>query len=190
MSDKPAPRIRRRSTTVEKIELPTALDWRATGEFTAPMDEEHELSDVRSSLLTGGGIPGESQIAPLFKDRGAGRSRSQLERVLRLLLAIAALMVLVAFFAKGMEQSVRRLATGESTPRWRQIPLSITASVDKASVYIDGKRRGLTPLLASERCRGLTIRVRVEAPNHAVWQWSGFCPASGDLKLNAALVKD
>jgi|GEM_PF-6926513 hypothetical protein len=189
MADKPAPRVRRRSTTVEKIELPTALDWRATGELIAPLDEEHELSDVRSALLTGSTLPGESQVAPLFVDHGASRKRSQIERILRLLFAVGILLTIVAFFAKGGEQSIRRIVTGESTPRWRQIPLVVTASVDKASVYIDGKLRGKTPLLASERCRGRTIRVRIEAAGHSVWQWSGFCPASGDLKLNAALVK-
>lgn len=173
-------RLRRASATVERLESREPDDW-ITGEYLLGTGE-----DTGQYLLGSGVRSDDVTIQPVLRRRRAERPAHGLERALRLCAALAVVLVVVVFFFEAFSQGVSRLA-GDTRPAWRAVIVKVDAEPVRARVIVGDKVRGWTPLRFTERCRGRSIRVRLEARGFATWAWDGLCPARGDLKLAVQL---
>jgi hypothetical protein len=57
-----------------------------------------------------------------------------------------------------------------------------------AEVFVDGERVGTTPLTIKRRRHGWG-HVRITHPSFYSWEWRGLYPASGELELDARLMR-
>ena len=177
----PAQRPRRVTPTVERIHKPKRPTWHDTGELRLD-----ELSDEVSGLFE---LPAPSVAVELSSSARRTRPRSPLERSLRLITAAGLVAVTLVFFAEALAGALQRAFTGDAADRWRSIPLEVRSTPSGAAVFVDDRPLGVTPWNAIVRCRGKQTQVRVQAPGHEIWLWSGLCPYRGRLALHAALQR-
>jgi hypothetical protein len=173
-------RVRRAAATVERLEPPRPDEW-ITGEHYFGAHE-----DTAQRLLNATGIRSEDVAVQPLIQRRISRPRSAWERGARLAVALALLCLVTAFFFQALVQGAARLFDG-GPPGWRAVEIRIDSDPPGASVIVGEQNRGRTPLSLVERCRGRSIRVRLEAPGYATWAWDGLCPARGPLALEARL---
>jgi hypothetical protein len=172
--------------TVERLGKARRDDW--TGEFVADSwDDDSQVSvDPARALLRRGSTETRITVDPTLERR---RKRGKLEQALRLTSALLAVALVLVFFADAMMQGYLRLSSDTRDQRWREVVLSVRSDPPNAKLFINGRARGTTPTRQREYCGGQVVRVRVEAPGHAVWLWKGVCPIEGKLELTAPLHK-
>jgi hypothetical protein len=179
------PDDRRPDSVVFRLEPPPLRDV-VTGEIPIqPSLEEHDEMDRGSGLLSGFDPSAEREVAPLVSI--SKREVTSLESWLRLGLASTALLLVLILFWEAYLWGVTRLVTGSGVPSWREVVVEVDSSPVPGRVSIQDTFRGRTPLSASEPCRGRTVKILVQAPGYATWQWEGLCPKSGPLQLRAQL---
>ncbi|MCB9556552.1 MAG: PEGA domain-containing protein [Deltaproteobacteria bacterium] len=169
---------------VERLGPPRRPIWDDTGELMLP--DETSLDDS-----------GIFRIQPLLTDPSltlAGepddrRLRSSHERWLSVAVCALLLCTAFTFFSPAIKRAVLYLLRGEEVDVWRETELRIDSLPAGASVFIEDRHRGRTPLTLSDRCRGRRIRVRLERNGFDIWQWSGICPATGRMKIEARLLQ-
>lgn len=167
---------RRATTTVERLVPPRRPTWSQTGEYEV---------EAISGIFDVPDPSAEHEVAPLVPLRRR-RPRTAVERGVRVVTALLCLALVLAVFAQAFGLAARNLATGQEADQWREVPLIVRSSPTGAQVFVENNLRGRTLLRTTQRCRGRAIRVRVELPGYAIWQWSGLC-MGGTLRLDARL---
>jgi hypothetical protein len=180
------PQGRRRSNSVVFRLEPALRDIR-TGELQVPQMEENDTTDPSSGAITGLDQSAEQEVAPVVEPgEGPDRAVGRLEAGVRLALASLVTLLVVFFFWNAYAWTVSKIFTGGASS-WRLVSLRIESSPVPGEVSIQGEPRGRTPLDTRSPCRGRAIKILVQAPGYATWQWNGVCPEQGRLKLQARL---
>ncbi len=71
----------------------------------------------------------------------------------------------------------------------RGVPLELRSDPPGAEVRDERGLLGHTPLRRGLHCRDGRARLWVAKPGHVTWEWSGFCPSSGPLRIEARLLR-
>lgn len=172
-------RRRRSSSVVFRMERPTPISDVITGELQVPPFEEHDGTDPGSGLLIGfGRAAGHPKPPP----REIGVAESWLRLVMGLLLVG----LVVGTFWHGFGWGLQSIA-GRFRAPWRNVTIHVVSAPTGGEVSVGGVVRGQTPLTLVEPCRGRPILVLVRARGYTTWQWTGICPGSGRLELDAEL---
>jgi hypothetical protein len=175
-------RRRRSSSVVFRMERPTPISDVITGEFQVPPFEEHDGTDPGSGLLIGFGRPGGRDAKPPPREIGVAESW------LRLVMGLLLIGLVVGTFWHAFGWGLQSIG-GHCRAPWRNVSIHLVSSPTGGEVSVAGTVRGQTPLTLVEPCRGRPILVLVRARGYSTWQWTGICPTSGRLELDAELQR-
>lgn len=179
-------RVLKATATVDRIERPRPEDW--TGEWRIEAHDPWRGDDSREfSPSLPGGPRGKVERRSLAAPSRPARTRSLLEVRLRFAAGVLLVLFIAAAAASGAAQLWGRLTAEVPVQRWREVALRVSSIPSGAEVFIEGERRGKTPLTLREYCRARVVRVRVTTAGYANWTWHGVCPKEGRLDLSAHL---